>query len=176
MPNIVYIATSLDGFIASEDGGLDWLFEIENPDQQDYGYSEFIKNIDAVLIGRKTFETVLSFGSWPYKIPVFILSSTLDQLPENLKDKAEIIKGDPHSVVEIINSRGFNRLYIDGGITIQNFLSEDLIDELIITRIPVLLGKGIPLFGELNRKINFKLVSSASFPNSLVQCRYIREK
>ena len=94
MTNFVYIAASLDGYIATSDGDLDWLNNISNPEQNDYGYSDFISNIDAIVMGKNTFQKVLTFNQWPYEKPVFVLSNTLKELPKNMTEKAEIIKGD----------------------------------------------------------------------------------
>ncbi|KAF0110387.1 MAG: bifunctional deaminase-reductase domain-containing protein [Chloroflexi bacterium] len=126
MPNFVYIATSLDGFIATPDGGLDWLFGIPNPDQSDYGYAEFIEKMDAVVMGRKTYEKVLIFNDWPYPVPVFVFSHSHIEIPEALKGKVEIVIGEPYKVVEELIAQGYCNLYIDGGKLIQSFLQEDL--------------------------------------------------
>jgi len=148
MTNIVYIATSLDGFIARPNGEIDWLNNIPNPSNSDFGYNEFINRIDGVLMGRNTYESVLGFGSWPYTQPVFILSNTLETLPEELKNKAEIVNGELKDILKRLKMRKINNLYVDGGKTIQSFLKEDLIDEMIITTVSILLGEGIPLFGD----------------------------
>ena len=175
MANYVYIATSLDGFIATPDGGVDWLDEIPNPDQSDFGYSEFISHIDAIVMGRNSFEKVLTFGDWPYNKPVFVLSNTLKAVPENLVDTVEIVSGtDIKSLVHRLNKRGYQNLYIDGGRTIQSFLAEDMIDELIITRIPILLGQGIPLFGMLSHPLQFHHEKTEVFNNLLVKSAYRR--
>ena len=174
MPNIVYIAASLDGYIAKKDGGIDWLLEISNPDESDFGFSEFIKNIDAIVMGRNTFELVLTFGSWPYAKPVFVLSSSLKSIPEKLSGKAELLQGDPHSVLKKLNARNYFNLYIDGGKTIQEFLKLNLIDEMIITQIPILLGDGIPLFGALAKEQKFKLIKSEVLVNALVKNHYVK--
>lgn len=176
MSNIVYIATSLDGYIAGEDGNLDWLTSISNPDNSDFGFSDFIKRIDAVVMGRMTFETVAEFDEWPYDRPVYILSNTLNSLPEKYSGKAEVIKGEPSVVTQNLNEKGFSNLYIDGGKTIQGFLKQDLIDEMIITRVPVLLGRGIPLFGKNNIVLNFEHIETLVFTNMLVKSRYIRKR
>jgi dihydrofolate reductase len=176
MANYVYIATSLDGFIATVDGGIDWLNEIPNPDQSDYGYAEFISGIDALVMGRGTFEKVLTFGDWPYDIPVFVLSNRLTTAPEHLTDKVEIVKGKISEVINILNQRGYSNLYIDGGKVIQSFLREDLIDELIITRIPILLGDGIPLFGKLDQILKFKHKKTETHNNMLVKSSYTRNR
>ena len=175
MANYVYIATSLDGFIATPDGGIEWLDEIPNPDQSDFGYSEFMTRVDAIVMGRNSFEKVLTFGTWPYEKPVFVLSSTLKQVPDNLVDTVEIVSGkDLKTLVEQLDKRGYHHLYIDGGRTVQSFLAEDLIDELIITRVPIVLGNGIPLFGSLTRALRFKHQKTEIFNNMLVKSAYIR--
>jgi len=176
MANYVYIATSLDGFIATTDGGIDWLNEIPNPEQSDFGFSDFMSGIDALVMGRKTFEKVLSFGFWAYKKPVFVLSNSLKQVPEAATGNIDIVSGDLRKVVGSLNARGFNHLYIDGGITIQSFLKEDLIDEMIITKVPILLGDGIPLFGKLTQSMKFKHAGTNVLNNSLVMSHYTRER
>lgn len=176
MANYVYIATSLDGFIATEDGGLDWLMEVPNPDKSDYGFADFIKGIDALVMGRNTFEKVLTFGEWSYNKPVFVLSNSLTEVPKNLTDKAEIVKGDIASVIHKLNQQGYKNLYIDGGKVIQSALKEDLIDELIINRIPILLGKGLPLFGENDLILKFKHTKTEIFSNTLVMSHYSRDR
>lgn len=175
--NKVFIATSLDGYIADRDGGLDWLQSVPNPDNLDLGYKEFISSVDAIVMGRATYDVVRGFDiDWPYKIPVFVLSSTLDFPAEELKDKVEILEGTPSEVMKLIHEKGHKRLYIDGGITIQNFLKEDLIDDLIITSIPVVLGGGFPLFGELSGELNFELTGTEVYLDALVQSRYRRRR
>jgi len=176
MANYVFVATSLDGFIADENGGIDWLMEVPNPDKTDYGYAELMKNTDALVMGRSTFEKVLTFGEWFYTKPVFVLSSSLTEVPENLIGKVEIVKGDIQDVVQNLNSQGYKNLYIDGGKLIQSFLKEDLIDELIINKIPILLGKGIPLFGEIDQRLKFKHTKTEVFNDSLVMSRYLRDR
>ena len=174
MANHVYIATSLDGFIATSDGGLDWLEEIPNPDKNDYGYGDFMKNIDAIVMGRKTFEKVLTFGQWVYEKPVFILSNRLTNLPEEILGKAEIVSGDIKEIIAQLNQKGYQNLYIDGGRVIQSFLQEDIVDEMIITRIPILLGKGIPLFDKLEQHLQFRHEKTEIYNNTLVKSHYTR--
>lgn len=176
MTNYVYIATSLDGFIATPDGELDWLFEIPNPDQSDYGYSEFMGGIDAIVMGRNTFEKVLTFSDWPYNKPVFVLSNSLTAVPEPIVAQAEIVKGDIKSLVNQLHQRGYQNLYVDGGKTIQSFLKADLIDEMIITRVPILLGNGLPLFGQLDQSIKFNYKKTEVYDNTLVKSFYIRAR
>jgi len=150
--------------------------EVPNPDKTDYGYAELMKNTDALVMGRSTFEKVLTFGEWFYTKPVFVLSSSLTEVPENLIGKVEIVKGDIQDVVQNLNSQGYKNLYIDGGKLIQSFLKEDLIDELIINKIPILLGKGIPLFGEIDQRLKFKHTKTEVFNDSLVMSRYLRDR
>ena len=173
MSNIVYIACSLDGYIADKNGGLDWLYSIPNPDKSDFGYSEFISRIDAIVMGRNTFETVCSFDcDWPYSKPVFVLSNSLSSVPEEYKGKVELINGPLPDVVKSINKKGYKELYIDGGATIRNFLQEDLIDELIVTTIPILLGGGSPLFGKLLTPLSFDHIKTEVLLDAIVQSNY----
>jgi len=173
--NKVFVATSLDGCISDKDGGIDWLNSIPNPDNNDLGYNKFIENIDAIVMGRETFETVCSFDiDWPYKIPVFVLSNSLTTIPVEFNYKAELVQGSLDNILDKINGRGYKRLYIDGGKTIQTFLKQDLIDELIVTTIPVILGGGTRLFSELPANLEFKLVESTLYLGQLVQNHYKR--
>ena len=175
--NSVYIATSLDSYIADKNGGIEWLDSIQIPDIEDMGYAEFTKGIDALVMGRTTFETVLGFDvDWPYKKPVFVLSTSLTKIPESHKEKAFLIKGTMTEILEQIHKKGYHRLYIDGGITIQGFLKKDLIDEMIITVFPVLLGGGSPLFSELPNALEFELVKSKVYVDQLVQHHFRRNR
>lgn len=175
--NLVFIGTSLDGYIADRNGGLNWLTAIPNPEQSDMGYTEFMAQVDALVMGRKTFETVCGFeGDWPYAKPIFIVSRTLDTIAEEYRDKAELVKGSLVQILEKIHNKGYHRLYIDGGVTIQNFLKEDLIDEITITTIPIVLGGGSALFSILPKELEFTLVESKIFLNQLVQSHYRRKR
>lgn len=175
--NSVFIATSLDGYIADENGNIDWLHAYPNPENDDMGYSEFNENIDALVMGRTTFETVCGFDiEWPYTKPVFVLSTMLIEIPKAHQEKAFLVKGSLSDILSHIHDKGYHQLYIDGGTTIQSFLSEDLIDELIITTIPVLLGGGHSLFGSLPNKLEFELVNSKTYLNQLTQTHYRRKR
>ncbi len=176
MTNYVYIATSLDGFIATSDGGIEWLEEIPNPEKSDYGYAQFISNIDAIVMGRNSFEKVLTFGPWQYKKPVFVLSNSLRNVPEDIRDKVKIIRGEIIDLVSDLNQKGYINLYIDGGVTVQSFLKQDLIDEMIITKIPILLGNGFPLFDQLKKSLKFSHKSTEVYSNALVKSHYVRER
>ena len=175
--NIVYIAQSLDGYIADKDGGLDWLNAIPNPNKDDMGFVKFISSIDAIVMGRTTFETVCSFnGPWPYPCMVFVLSNTLQSIPEKYETKAQLVKGPLKEVLASIHNKDYNSLYIDGGATIQSFLREDLIDELIISTIPILLGGGVSLFGELKTPLSFEHQCTQVFLDAIVQNHYTRKR
>ena len=175
--NSVYIATSLDGYIADKNGGIEWLDSIPIPENEDMGYVKFTNNIDALVMGRTTFETVLGFDvDWPYQKPVFVLSNSLNEIPESHKGKAHLINGTLAEILAQIHKKGYLRLYIDGGTTIQSFLKEDLIDEMIITIFPILLGGGSPLFSELPKELKFDLVESKVYVNQLVQQHFKRKR
>jgi len=173
--NKVFIAISLDGYIADKNGGIDWLDTFPEINNIDTGYNDFIAGIDALIMGRTTFETVCSFDvDWPYKKPVFVLSYTLKEIPRKLEGKVHLIKGTLTEVLEQIHKQGYLRLYIDGGKVIQSFLKEDLIDEMIITTIPVLLGGGVPLFAELPKPLNFECYATKLYFGKVVQNRFRR--
>ena len=175
--NIVFIAKSLDGYIADKNGGLEWLHSIPNPDNIDMGYTDMINRIDAVLLGRITFEVICGFDiDWPYNKPVFVLSTTLKKVPVKLIGKVEFINGSIKEIVKTLNEKGFHKLYIDGGTTINSFLEEDLIDEMILTTIPILLGGGIPLFKDFSKPLEFGHIKSEVFLDAIVQDTFCRKK
>jgi len=175
--NKVFIATSLDGYIADKNGGIDWLHSIPNPENIDMGYDDFISQIEALVMGRVTFETVCGFDiEWPYHKPVFVLSNSLTNIPEIYENKVFLVKGTLREILGHIHKKGFYNLYIDGGRTIQSFLKEDLIDEMIITIIPYLLGGGIPLFTELPKKLDFECVDSKTYLEKVVQNHFVRKR
>jgi dihydrofolate reductase len=177
MTNYVYIATSLDGFIAERDGGLGFLDEIQNPEQSDFGFSAFMAGIDALVMGSTTYEVVLGFGmDWPYAKPVFVLSSRLTETPDELAGKVEFLRGEPHAVVKQLHARGHQDLYIDGGRVIQDFLRAGLIDELILSRVPVLLGGGVSLFGELAQPLWLEHVATTAYAGGVVMSHYRRPR
>ena len=176
MANFVYIGTSLDGYIADSNGGLEWLDSTPNPDNLDFGFAEFMGRVDALVMGRNTFDTVCGFGGdWPYEKPVFVLSRSLESIPEKYRGKAEIVRGDLADIERNLHEKGFKNLYIDGGKTIQSFLKEDRIEEMIITTIPILLGGGASLFGDLPKPLAFEFVNSEVLLNALVKTTYRRK-
>ena len=174
--NIVFIAQSLDGYIAGPQGEIDWLDMVANPKGNDMGYFALMKEVDAIVMGRNSFDFVSNYkGPWPYEKRVFVLSHSLTEVPRQLKDKAEIIKGKPKEILQILHDKGYNNLYLDGGVTIQSFLQEDLIDELRITTLPILLGRGFSLFGELDSRLTFEHTSTEVYLGQLVQSHYRRK-
>ena len=166
----VFIGTSLDGFIARADGALDFL---PPGGGEPHGYDEFMATVDALVIGRKTFETVLAFATWPYgEKPVFVLS-THELAPAPAGAVVERLSGEPAEIVSQLAARGIQHIYVDGGITIQRFLQAGLIQRLIITRVPVLIGEGIPLFGALPSDITLQHVATRQYKSGLVQSEYV---
>jgi dihydrofolate reductase len=166
----VFVATSLDGFIARANGDLDFL---PPGGGEPHGYNEFMATVDALVIGRNTFETVLAFKTWPYgQKPVFVLS-TRPLAPTPPGAVVERMSGTPADIVSQLAARGIGHIYVDGGITIQRFLQARLIHRLIITRVPVLIGAGIPLFGALPRDIVLRHIATRQYASGLVQSEYV---
>ena len=177
----VYIATSLDGYIAGPDDDIEWLELVPNPDNSDLGFFAFIENIDALIMGRSTYETVMGFGmGWHYPVPGIVLSTTLTELPETADEPTTqpvtLFNGSPGEALAHAKQMGFEHLYVDGGKTIQGFLQDDLIDELIIAEIPVLLGAGAPLFGSLPEMLEFELLGSEVLLDQIVKKHYRRKR
>jgi dihydrofolate reductase len=169
----VFVGASVDGFIARADGSLDWLPQDAGADN---GYEAFIASVDALLIGRKTYETALGFGAWPYgEKPVFVLS-TQPLAPAPAGATVERLSGEPAEVAATLAARGIGHLYVDGGIVIQRFLRAGLIDRLVVTRVPVLIGAGIPLFGETGRDIVLTHIATRTLGGGLVQSEYAVER
>jgi dihydrofolate reductase len=165
----VFVGTSVDGFIARASGEFDFL---PAGGGEEHGYEAFMASVDALVIGRKTYETVLGFPGWAYgKKPVFVLSSRpLAPAPEGAI--VERMSGEPAGIAAALDARGIRHAYVDGGITVQGFLRAGLIQRLIITRVPVLIGSGIPLFGAVPRDILLKHVATRAYASGLVQSEY----
>jgi len=165
----VFVGISLDGFIARQNGALDFL---EAGGGAPHGYEEFIASVDALVIGRYTFDTVLGFGGWAYGTkPVFVLSSR-PLPPTPVGAVVQRMAGEPAAIVAELEARGIGHVYVDGGVTIQRFLRAGLIQRLIITRLPVLIGSGIPLFGSLPRDIPLRHIATRQYQGGLVQSEY----
>jgi len=168
----VFIGTSLDGFIARANGGFDFL----PAEPEEHGYEAFFASVDALVIGRGTFETVLAFPTWPYGDKrVVVLSSRPLDLSKVRGGVVDQMSGDPRDIVAKLDAQGVKHAYIDGGDTIQRFLRAGLIQSLIITRVPVLIGQGRPLFGPLDADLKLRHVSTRTYPSGLVSSEYAVE-
>ncbi|MCP4337896.1 MAG: dihydrofolate reductase [Desulfobulbaceae bacterium] len=175
----VYIATSLDGFIARSNGELDWLDEANGmvPEGEDCGFMDFMNSVDTLLMGRKTFEKVLSFGQWPYgDTPVVVLSRNPITFPDHLPSTVSHSSEQSEKLLKRLAGEGVKHVYVDGGKTIQGFLSEGLVTEITVTVIPVILGEGIPLFGSLKDDIHLTHIRTTAFDFGFVQSTYAVEK
>lgn len=174
MRGTAFIGTSLDGFIAREGGEIDWL--TGNPttgEGEDYGYQAFFDTVDVLVMGRNSFDLVRSFPDWPYgEKPVVVLTSRPLEVPEPLRVTVRTMSGSPGEVAKRLEAEGAQHLYVDGGKTIQGFLAAGLIQKIIITRLPVLIGTGIPLFGPVPRDVHLRHVDTRSYPDGLVQSEY----
>jgi len=177
-----FIATSADGYIAAPDGSIEWLENAGNPfvdmgDQADMGFNQYIASVDCMIMGRKCMEKIASFNltpeQWPYvDTRVIALSSTLKDVPDNLKGKVEIYSGELSELITTLENEGFSHAYIDGGTTITSFINRHLINEMTITQAPVLLGEGIPLFGKTHEPIKLVHSQAIAYPNDFVQIKY----
>jgi dihydrofolate reductase len=170
MKTSVFCGVSVDGFLARTNHTFDFL---DSGGQVAHGYDEFYAGVDVVVIGRNTFEVVQSFGQWPYgQKPVVVLSGRPLDLSSVKGGVVEQMSGEPATIVTRLSARGCQHAYIDGGITIQRFLAAGLIDRLIVTRVPILIGTGIPLFGALPRDIALRHVATRCYDGGLVQSEY----
>ena len=172
----VFIATSLDGFIARPDGDIDWLLQRDDPNE-DHGYADFIGDKDLIVMGRGTYEKVLTLGPWAYDRPVLVLSKQLADaaVPQALQGKVRFSGDTPRELMDTLAAQGVQRIYVDGGQLVQSFLRDALVADMVISTVPVLLGAGRRLFGALSGDIDWTLVSSRSFPSGLVQSCYRRK-
>jgi len=170
----VYIATSLDGYIARPNGDINWLMEADNSGgKEDYGYKEYSDTVDCMVMGRNSMEMVMSFPEWPYKGKrVVVLSNTLKETPSQLKNKVELYSGSLVKLVTKLKDDGCKRIYVDGGKTIQSFINENLITDITITKIPILLGEGLSLFGNTKHDIKLKHIETKSYPSGFVKSTY----
>ncbi len=176
MSATVYCGASVDGFIARENDSFDFLSagDGENPPNEDFGFAEFMKEIDALVMGRRTFEVVRPFKEWPYgKTPVFVRTHRPLDLPPDYPHPVHATSGDPADVIAQLAQRGLHRLYVDGGRTIQDFMNAGLIDRIIVSRVPVLIGSGISLFGPLSRDLRLEHVATKVWPGGMVRTEYL---
>ncbi|OYD21181.1 dihydrofolate reductase family protein [Oceanimonas baumannii] len=178
----VFIATSADGYIATIDGGIDWLetsgkTDIDLGDGTDMGFNSFIASVDCMIMGRGCMEKLASFNltpeQWPYgTIRIIALSRSVKEVPGSLKGKVELHSGDVSTLVSELETAGFKKAYIDGGATITSFLNAKLINEITITQAPILLGNGKPLFGLINHEVKLKDAKATVFGNDFIQVKY----
>ena len=167
-----YLGMSLDGFIAGPDDDLSWLETIPPPSDSDMGFGALMDSIDALVMGRGTFDVVAGFDiPWPYTKPVIVMSRSLTELPEKAI-KTELTALEPAALVAELEGRGMSKLYIDGGSVVTSFLRAGLLDELIVTVLPVALGSGTSLFRELSQPQWFEQISTEAFDNGMVQTTY----
>ncbi|WP_225026177.1 dihydrofolate reductase family protein [Xinfangfangia pollutisoli] len=169
----VFIATSLDGFIARADGDIAWLIARDDP-AEDHGFTAFIAGIEAMVMGAGTWAAVQDFDPWPYPIPVLVLSRRLagQTPPARLAGKVRFLDLAPDAAMDLLASEGVRQVYVDGGKLVRSFLAGGLIDTITLTQVPVLLGGGLPLFGPVPQDIDLQLLSSRAFPSGLVQSQY----
>ena len=166
----VFVGTSVDGFIARHNGDFDFLPEGGG---EPHGYNEFIATVDVLVIGRNTFDKVLTFETWPYQdMRVVVLSNRPIDTPAIPGARVERMFGQPPDIVDRLAATGAQHAYIDGGITVQRFLRAGLIQRLIITRVPVLVGQGIPLFGSLPQDLKLRHVATQAYASGLVKSEY----
>jgi dihydrofolate reductase len=166
----VFVGTSLDGFIARHNGNFDFLPEGGG---EPHGYDEFMASVDVLVIGRNTYDKVMTFDSWPYAGKrVVVLSSHPLSVSSARGEAVEVMSGSPREIVARLEATGATHAYIDGGITVQGFLRDGLIQRLIITRVPVLVGQGIPLFGALPHDLRLKHLFTTTYPSGLVKGEY----
>lgn len=167
------MAVSLDGFVARSDGGVDWLMKYQG-EGEDYGFEAFMASVDGLVMGRASFQNVLTFGEWFYTKPVIVMSRTLadDDIPNEIKDRVRLSDKTPEVLMMELDAIGWKRAYVDGGKIVQSFLSAGVIEDLTLTRVPILLGGGIPLFGPLDQDIGLEHIETTTFPSSLVTSKY----
>jgi dihydrofolate reductase len=166
----VFIAASLDGYIARPDGTFDFLTLVERPNE-DYGFADFFATIDALVIGRNTYETALGFPEWPYAGKRCVVL-THREAPSVHGE--QFFAGEPQALLEQLALAGAQRVYVDGGAVIREFLVQDLLDDITVSIIPTLLGKGIALFGAEVPEQRLRLESCKAYESGLVQLRYAR--
>lgn len=169
----IFMAMSLDGFVARENFDLDWLMK-QKTEGEDHGYDAFMASVDGLVMGSGSFRTVLGFDAWPYEKPVVVLSNTLgnDDIPDDLRGKVRISSLTPRELMADLSEQGWTRAYVDGGKIIQSFLRAGLIKEMTVTIVPILIGQGKRMFGPLEADIDLRLLETKSFESGLVSSRY----
>lgn len=181
----IFIATSVDGYIATKNGGVDWLQPADNPqtnrqENPDMGFNRYINSVDCMIMGRNSMDKIASFNltqdHWPYAdLEIFALSNRVKEVPGNLQGKVKIHNGDIQSLLSKLEASGFEHAYIDGGKTITSFLELGLINEMTITLVPIILGQGIRLFGNIDRSVRLVQSQAEAYTNDFIQLRYYLE-
>eukprot|EP00659_Diplonema_papillatum_P005576 gene5576-8489_t len=169
----MFMAMSLDGFVAREDFGLDWLFR-QKTDGEDHGNEAFMASVDGLVMGSGSFRTILTFDKWPYEKPVVVMSQTMspEDIPEALRGRVRLSAQTPRQVMASLAERGWRRVYVDGGKLIQSFMREGLIDDMTISVVPILIGAGKRMFGALDADVDLQLLDAKPYPSGLVTSRY----
>ncbi len=178
----IFIGTSADGYIATEDGSVAWLEQAGDVNanmgsEADMGFNSYIQSVDCMIMGRKCLDMLSSFNltdkDWPYgNIRIYAMSRSIKEAPKNIRDRVEMFNGEITDLVSQLEDEGFKHAYIDGGATITSFLNKKLLNELHITRAPILLGSGKPLFGKLDNSIKLINAKAKTYPNGFVQQSY----
>ncbi|MEP5570078.1 MAG: dihydrofolate reductase family protein [Halioglobus sp.] len=183
----VYIATSADGYIATVDGGVDWLDSAGNAETEerepmgDGGFSSYLDSVDCMVMGRRTMEKIASFNltpdQWPYReIPIHVLSKSVSKAPRSLPGNVRMYSGTIPELYGELERSGFGHVYVDGGATITSFFQHDLIDELCVSQAPILLGGGLPLFGKIGKVVRLSEAKAQVFSNDFIQWKYTVDK
>lgn len=177
MKGCVYIATSLDGFIAEKDGNIDWLNNLPPPTEEegDMGFAAHLASVDCMIMGRNTFDKVISFGKemWAYgKLPIIVWSRSPVEIPDYRQDTVTCSSLPPKELFEKLEKDGYKRAYIDGGVTVQKFLEAGLVHHICQSMAPILLGGGIPLYGQGLGQKKLKLEITKSYSNGMVSLDY----
>jgi len=177
-----YIATSIDGFIATKDGSIEWLHSAGNGkeltgENSDMGFAAYLATVDCMIMGRKTLQTIAAMNlapeQWPYgDLRIIVLSNSLKEIPNDLPGKTELFSGDLTRLIESLSDNGHKHAYIEGGTTIQSFINLKHLNEITITKVPIILGEGIPLFGEVSKHVQLDQAKSVSYENDFVQLKY----
>lgn len=169
-----FIATSVDGYIARLNHDIDWLHSSESVENEDYGYDAFMSSVTVVVMGRKTFQKILTFDQWPYtKQRIIVLSNTLKENISHITEEVEFFDGSVNDLIDLLALEGEHHVYVDGSIAIQSFIAENLLNEITITTIPILLGEGIPLFGGgFFEDVKLDHIETKAFANGFVQTNY----
>ena len=177
MKGSVFIAVTVDGYIATRDGGVEFLNDFQDDEESGASFNDFMASVDAIVMGRKTFDKVISFGKemYPYgKTPLVVWTKSPDDVlvPDYCGDTVSCTSQTPSLLMDELKAQGYSHVYVDGGTTVQSFLAAGMIQEMIITRVPILLGDGILLFGKLDDATKLEHIKTKTFPSGMVSTHY----